>query len=38
MEWGMGRLHHIEEIMYRPDYIEILNKDYFNTFKDLKLR
>ena len=35
---GMGRLHHIEGIMCGPNYIEILDKDYHSTVKDLKLR
>jgi hypothetical protein len=38
MGWGMGRLHCTEGIMCRPDYIEILDKDYLSTLKDLKLR
>jgi len=35
---GMGRLHHIEGIMCGLNYIEILDKDYLSTLKDLKLR
>jgi hypothetical protein len=38
MGWSMGRLHRIEGIMCRPDYITILDKDYLRTLKDLKLR
>ena len=34
----MGRLHRIEGIMCGPDYVEILDKDYLSTLKDLKLR
>jgi hypothetical protein len=35
---GMGRLHRIEGIMCGPDYVEILDKHYLGTLKDLKLR
>jgi transposase len=35
---GMGRIHRIEGIMCGPDYVEILNKSYLGTLKDLKLR
>lgn len=35
---GMGRIHRIEGIMCGPDYVEILDKQYLSTLKDLKLR
>jgi transposase len=35
---GMGRIHRIEGIMCGPDYVEILDKQYLGTLKDLKLR
>ena len=35
---GMGRLHQIEGIMCRPDYVQILNDHYLGTLKDLNLR
>lgn len=38
MGWGIGRLHHIEAIMCRLDYVKILEKNYLSTLKDLKLR
>lgn len=35
---GMGRLHRIEGIMKGPDYVEILEKSYLGSLKDLKMR
>ena len=34
----MGRLHRIDGIMCGPDYIEILDKEYLGTLKDLKIK
>ena len=35
---GMGHIHWINGIMCGPDYVEILNKHFLGTLKDLKLR
>ena len=35
---GMGRLHRIDGIMCGPDYVEILDKQFLGTLKDLKIR
>jgi len=35
---GMGHLHRINGIMCSPDYIEILDKNFLGTLKDLKIR
>lgn len=35
---GMGRLHRIEGIMCGPDYVQILDKQFLGTLRDLKLR
>jgi hypothetical protein len=35
---GVGRLHRIEGIMCGPDYVDILEKDYLGSLKDLGLR
>jgi len=35
---GMGRLHWIDGIMCGPDYVEILDKQFLGTLKDLKIR
>ena len=34
---GMGRLHRIDGIMCRPDYVEILKKQFLGSLKDLKI-
>ena len=38
MARGMGCIHWIDGIMCGPDYVEILNKHFLRTLKDLKLR
>ena len=35
---GVGRLHWIEGIICGPDYVDILEKDYLGSLKDLGLR
>jgi len=35
---GMGRLHRINGIMCRPDYVKILEKQFLGSLKDLKIR
>ncbi|KAF8663635.1 hypothetical protein AX16_000910, partial [Volvariella volvacea WC 439] len=38
MSKGMGHLYHIDGIMCSSDYIKILDKEYLETLKNLKIK